>query len=111
MKARSESAECTKIEASVTPMSAPIAKPDDGLLQVEKAAADEVEEQRRLRVALHRLAERVGDVPDVRQLEVARLDEAEGRVVDVLEARAQEVLEAPRVAEEPLEGLPDEARR
>src|SRR5688500_11570925 len=38
MKARSDSAEWTKIEASITPMSAPIAKPRSAIVQVEYAA-------------------------------------------------------------------------
>ena len=38
MTARSDSVECTKIEASTTPMSAPSAKPTTAMVQVENAA-------------------------------------------------------------------------
>ena len=82
---------------------------DEGLPHGEQRRSQEELEQGLLRATPEGLEELEQDVPDVRQLAVAQLQHPEGRVVEDVDPRAKDVLEAPGRATEPLEGLPDEA--
>ena len=67
---------------------------------------DQIASERGVGATLERRGQGGRDVPDMRQREVARLAEAERREVLDVDARAEDVGVAPRIAEEPLEELP-----